>query len=320
MDSGHESTGMGISSDPQGSVVISIDAELGWGFHDYADPPEERLTAARSGWRFVANALERHGIPATWAVVGHLFHESCARSHDAHPAPAGWFPCQRPEWADRQDLLCAQDLVADLVDSPLDHDIGCHTYSHVEFGETTESVAAAELDRWRSVASAFDLEPRSFVFPRNNVGHRSVLAENGVDVYRGPQPGRRMDALEKLVTTTVGTGRPPLVTPTIDEYGLVDVPGSLFCYSFEGTLRDVVTSVTDDPVAELARRGVDAAAREGGVFHLWLHPNNVADPAQCRRLDGILAYIADNRDSVRIETMSEVATRIRAEHDHTATV
>jgi peptidoglycan/xylan/chitin deacetylase (PgdA/CDA1 family) len=49
--------------------VISVDAELGWGFHDI-DPPTSRVEAARTGWKRLAGLFNEYDVPATWAVVG----------------------------------------------------------------------------------------------------------------------------------------------------------------------------------------------------------------------------------------------------------
>ena len=42
-----------------GAVVISIDAELGWGFHDYPaeERPTDRIERSRWGWTQLAETL-----------------------------------------------------------------------------------------------------------------------------------------------------------------------------------------------------------------------------------------------------------------------
>ncbi|MFB6240348.1 MAG: hypothetical protein ABEJ46_02080, partial [Gemmatimonadota bacterium] len=45
----------------------------------------------------------------------------------------------------------------------------------------------------RAVAEDWGLSLSSFVFPRNNLGHREVLAEHGFDCYRGRAPDRWYD-------------------------------------------------------------------------------------------------------------------------------
>lgn len=294
-----------------GSVVISVDAELGWGFHDVS-VPTERLEAARVGWKRLAGLCSEYHIPATWAIVGHLFLEECDGRHADHPRSPEWFAREREAWADRPSLRFGPHLIADVANDPVGHEIGCHTFSHVLFGdpETTKEVARAELEASLAAARETDHSLRSFVFPRNSVGHRDVLAEYDFDCYRGAAPVRRTP-LEKLRTALLGEHDPTLVTPTIDEYGLVDVPASLYLFSFEGRTRQLVTRLFEDPVVTHAKRGIDRAARTDGVFHMWLHPNNLVGRPEIARMRKIFEHLDRRRDEVRIETMGEVASRVR---------
>ena len=296
-----------------GSVVISVDAELGWGFHD-VEPPTERLESARVGWKRLAGLCSEYEIPATWAVVGHLFLRDCDGRHADHPRGPHWFRAERDAWADRPSLRYGPNLIADVASDPVGHEIGCHTFSHVLFGSegTTADTARAEIEACLAATRATDLSLQSFVFPRNCVGHRDVLAEYGFGCYRGAAPSEQTP-LGKLTAATVGDPEPSLVTPTIDEYGLVDIPASLYLFSFEGRPRRLVTKLFADPIVEHARRGIDAAARQDGVFHVWLHPNNLLGRPEIARMRAIFDYLDRRRDEVRIETMGQVASRVRDE-------
>jgi len=296
-----------------GSVVISIDAELGWGFHDVA-VPTERLEAARVGWKRLAGLCSEYGIPATWAVVGHLLLDDCDSRHLDHPRGPEWFRCEREAWADRPSLRYGPHLVADVASDPVGHEIGCHTFSHVLMGAagTTETTARAEIEACLEATRETEYSLRSFVFPRNSVGHRAVLSEYGFDCYRGAAP-ENPTPFRKLREATVGEPSPRLVEPTIDEHGLVDVPASLYLFSFEGRPRRLLTTVFEDPVVQYARRGIDAAAQEDGVFHMWLHPNNLIGRPELARTRAIFEYIDSRRDELEIETMGEVATRVERE-------
>ncbi|MFC7139034.1 polysaccharide deacetylase family protein [Halosimplex aquaticum] len=304
-----------------GSVVVSVDAELGWGFVDYDSPPESRVESGRSGWRTLCRLFDAYDVPATWAVVGHLFHEACDGRHPDHPAGPEWFAPEREQWADRPDLTCGPELIERVRESGPDHEIGSHTYSHVLFGDdqTTGDVAAAELARSRAVADEQGIDLRSLVFPRNELGHRDKLAEHGFDAYRGGRPTPRRTLPEKLKTVAFGSGHPPVVTPATDEYGLVNIPASLYLYSFEGPALRATKPFVGDPIVELVERGLDAAAESEGVLHLWLHPNNLVGEPQVRRIEGVLRAIDAHRDEVPVETMAAVAARARAEPKTVAT-
>lgn len=296
-----------------GSVVLSVDAELAWGFIDHDTPPTDRVERGREGWRALSRLCEAYDVPATWAVVGHLLQGDCDGGHADHPIGPGWFARERNEWADRSDLTRGPELVERLQASPVDHDIGSHTYGHVEFGApgTTRAMAAAELERSRALMDEWGIDGRSFVFPRNNVGHLDLLTDYGFEVYRGRRPVERRSLPGKLKTVALGDGRPPLVRPTVDEHGLVNLPASLFLYSFQGHALRATKPVLGDPVVELVERGLDAAADGEGVLHLWLHPNNLVDDATLDRIEAVLRAIDERRDAVPVETMAEVAARRR---------
>ncbi|QLD87135.1 polysaccharide deacetylase family protein [Natronomonas halophila] len=298
-----------------GSVVFSIDAELGWGFHDYSNPPTDRIESARPGWKTLLEIFETYNVPATWAVVGHLLLEDCNGIHADHPAVDGWFARERGAWRDRRDLRFGPDLVEAIAEADAGHEIGCHSFSHVLFDDprTTRDIARAELETAIEVARTFDIEYESFVFPRNAVGHRELLAETGFSCYRGaadPPESRLRRPLEKLLAT-IDPQRVELVEPTVDKHGLVDVPPSLFCFRFEGMPRAVVETLAEDPIVRQAKHAIDRASRTDGVFHAWLHPNNLQAERDARRMESIIAYAAEKQatSDLRIETMADVAER-----------
>ncbi len=295
-----------------GSVVISLDAELGWGFHDLDSPPTHRVEAGRRGWQAMLDSLAEYDVPATWAVVGHLMLESCDGEHDDHPASPGWFERERTEWSDRPDLRFGRDLVEGILESETDHEFASHSFSHVLFGDPdmSRTLAQAEISRSVDLANEWDLSVDSFVYPRNDVGYRDVLAEYGITAYRGRSP--TPDGARGVVDS-VFKDESLVVEPSIDEYGLVNVPASMFCFGFEGSARMIAESVWADPMVVVARQGIDEAVREDGVFHLWLHPNNLTHERDDRRMRAILEYIDQRRreTDLTVETMSDVARRFR---------
>jgi hypothetical protein len=60
---------------------------------------------------------------------------------------------------------------------------------------------------------------------------------------------------------------------------------------------------------ERVRRGIDAAARHRGIFHLYLHPGNLAESPQAfPTFEAIIEQLVRSRDAgdVEILTMSQV--------------
>lgn len=295
-----------------GAVVLSLDAELAWGFHDLDPMPTERVEVARNGWWECLSLFDEFGIPATWSIVGNVFLDGTRMSSDGgvvtqangpETAPKNWF---------------GPDLIRAVQNAEVGHEIGCHTFLHLEFGDatTTRQAAAAELRESVRVANEWNIDFDSFVFPRNNVGHRELLAEFDFRCYRGTAPtlryeGHAFEPLAKLVSMSVGRNPPPLVTPRIDEFGLVNVPASLFLFSLVGLPNRILSEINADPVVQTAKRGIDAAASSGGILHLWLHPNNLTDAAAIGRMRAICDYLAKTAEETSLEilTMREVAER-----------
>lgn len=302
-----------MGESPGGSLVLSIDAELGWGFHDRPSPPMERLDAARDGWRTLARLTDEYDVPATWAVVGHLLLEDCDGRHDDHPTPPDWFARERSDWQDRPDLRFANDLVADLLAADVDHDVGCHTFSHVIFDDDRmgREVIEAELTASIEQGREYGLEYDSFVFPRNAVGYRDLLAEYGFRVYR-PRRGQSQQLRRRLgkLQAVANPGRNDLVEPSVDEYGLVALPPSMYLFGFQGKLRRMLDSIWIDPVVRQVTAGIDRAVAENGIFHGWLHPSDFLTDRDVARMRAIFDHVDRRRaDGLTVETMADVARR-----------
>lgn len=303
-----------------GSIVISTDAELCWGVHDLASPPLERFSHMREGWRTLLELSEEYEVPMTWAVVGHLLLDDCDGEHGDLPTPDGWFDHERGPNAWPRSIRFGGDLVEDVLYSSVAHEIGGHSFSHVPFGAdwTDEQLARAELRAFEDAADRWGLAPTSFVFPRNGIGHREVLTEFGYECYRGRRPWEPDSSLRERVMrvatkSTLIRGSVPLEEPSLDEYGLLNVPASMYLFDFEGIPRRLLGSVREDPVVVRAKRGIDAAATEDGLFHMWLHPNDLVTPRDEDRVESIFRYVDHVRDStsLTVETMGDVAEAAR---------
>ncbi len=300
-----------------GRVVLSIDAELAWGFHDLQEPPADRLRDPRAAWRRLVELLEEFSIPATWAVVGHLMLEEGNGDHADHPlAGSGWFDADPECDATAAGHWYGPDLVEEVRSAAADHEIGCHAFSHVVFDRDRidESTATAEVRRCVELADEWDLSLESFVFPRNVVGFREVLARHGFRAYRGNTPSRWYDdsaayPLAKVADFAVSDSPPPIVSPKIDEHGLVDVPASLCLFSFERGAPVLEPVIGDHPVVRQAKLAIDEVADGDGIAHFWLHPNDLVHESDYDRLREVLAYVATRRDEGRltVETIGDVA-------------
>lgn len=294
-----------------GAVVISLDAELAWGYHDKPEAPP-RIANAQEGWQAAVALLDTYNIPATWAIVGHLFLSECDGEHADHPLGSDWFSCT-PGQRTAADDWRAPHLIDAILESSPNHEIGSHTFSHGLLGDASPAVADAELRLTAEAAQEHGLNIESHVYPRNRVGNQEFLDANGYTCYRGTNPTwysqHPLRTILKLLDWSPLGSAPPLVEPTIDEHGLVNVPASQYLYSFEGRPRELAAKIGYDPALAVAKRGVDKAAASDGIFHVWLHPHNLLQPGGHERFEKFLAHLDHRRTRTDLEvlTMGEVA-------------
>jgi peptidoglycan/xylan/chitin deacetylase (PgdA/CDA1 family) len=177
------------------TVVISLDLELAWGSFDVAYGGE-LLARARwthdTGVPILLDIFSRHGLSATWAMVGLAMQDRLPRigPHEevvsaTHHKP--WFAyvprdadeSTAPEWFGRTLL----DRIR--ATSP-PQEVGFHSLSHVVFGDpgTGPRRARQEFDGCRAIARRLGFPGTSFVFPRNSVHFLDELRAAGFRCYR----------------------------------------------------------------------------------------------------------------------------------------
>lgn len=297
------------------TVVVSFDVELLWGIAHTADDPAPLMQdpqRCRGSFRLLLDLLEKYGVPATWAFVGHLFLGGCERkSGVAHPDlprfKEDWFACDPCSDIKRNPLWYGRDILEDVLASRIRHEIGYHSFSHVVFSDCSRQVAEGEVAAGVSLARGLGLDLKSFVFPHDGIGHLDVLKEYGFKVYRGrtakrgrlgqPAPIRKLNsAVDKLLVRPV---RPRCVG------GIWELPSSMqFCD----------TGIYRHTLLFRAKTGIEMAIRRGLVFHVWLHPENLVRYAfLAEHLRTLLAFVAAKRDAgqVHVATMSGLLGGVR---------
>lgn len=214
-----------------GALVISVDFEMAWAWR-YAklsgDPLEAAHYFSQATRRNVPRILEicdRYDVPMTWATVGHLFLNGCERvdgiAHSEMPRVEhhenDWWRFESEDWYDHDpcsslehgDDWYAPDLIDVITSARAGHEIGCHTFSHIDCSPSTCSfeVFQAEVLRCIELAEERGIRLRSFVFPGHFEGHISRLPELGFDACRIDRrnalslPAKNEHGLWELVST-----------------------------------------------------------------------------------------------------------------------
>jgi peptidoglycan/xylan/chitin deacetylase (PgdA/CDA1 family) len=311
----------------QPTFALTFDTELMWGSFDRMSVErfQQRYPDIRATIRAILDQLDEFGIPATWAVIGHLFLERCepdasGRNHPellrpAHPWFDGdWLRDDPGTDRERAPLWYGTDILDAIQGAATPHEIGSHSFTHPIFGAPgmTADVARSELAACVRVAAERGITLRSFVFPRNREGFHEVLREFGFTAYRGVDRTWYGDyprmAARGAHFLDQGVGIAPRVSlPTERLPGLWDVPGSMLLLHRVGVRRWLSMQVR----VRKARSGLRRAIDQEAVFHLWTHPMNLAyEPeVMLSGLRAILRDVADLRDQglLRVATMAEIA-------------
>lgn len=183
-----------------GGVVISADFELGWAFR-YSKKnanPEKMAMQARENFPFLLKLFDEYNIPITWATVGHLFLDKCKKGdhdwmmripHFENPwnfLHGDWY--DHDPYANAVDAPCwyAPDLIEKILSAKASHEIGCHTFSHINFSDKIcpPGVADDEIKACVDIAKKWGLQLNSIVFPGGTYGNIDVIKRYGFKVYR----------------------------------------------------------------------------------------------------------------------------------------
>lgn len=286
--------------------IVSLDLELGWGFLSH--PQHKALSLlrsepqkARGTTNLLLRLFERYDIPATWAVVGHLFLDPDRKEELIHKEmpqfKEGWIDWGYYCALDNDSLYYGNEIVERILTSPVKHEIGLHSFFHVPFHQCSRKVAEIEVELGTKLVKRFGVKPISFVFPGNHVGNLDVLRNYGFQIYRGRNAGyydegqylpiRKLNsAIDKLIA--------PPVLPTWKD-GIWELPSSTyFC--------DPRFPFTLLPRAKL---GLNRAIRAREVFHIFLHPwDLLLHEPLAKDLESFLALVANKRDGGKLQVMT----------------
>jgi peptidoglycan/xylan/chitin deacetylase (PgdA/CDA1 family) len=255
---------MKFPSGQKGGFIISADFEMAWAWR-YTKTGAKYLDKARterSNFPKIIDLFDKYNIPITFATVGHLFLESCEKEDHDWMARiphfddhwkfnnGDWFdhdPCSNykkdPEWY-------APDLIQMIINARPNHEIGTHTFTHIDFTykNCPPMVANDEIKACIEAAKPFDIQIKSLVFPGGTWGNIEALKKHGIEIYRNnlnydlAYPWR--DSLGLLVTNSSGSLEHDL------EYGWTS---KYFINRIKNT--------------------IDKAIKTNTIAHFWFHPS-----------------------------------------------
>jgi len=287
----------------EAACCISADFEMGWGWRSLGLQGATSMgECERRHVPLILSLLEEYSIPITWATVGHLFLESCTCSNDgrAHadmPRPltdgtwsGDWYwpdPCSNVQKA---PAWYGPDLIQQIVDSRVGHEVGTHSFSHINFQAPYSSpeVVERELEACADAMRPFAVRPRTLIFPRHQAefSFLDLFANAGINVvrHRDNEKGVRLSYPERTLSGV---------------------------YKIYESMNLRIAKRYD--YLEKAKIFVKKAMKRRAVYSLWFHPS---DPTEWfdPQLREILHYLDTERRSGRlwIATMQELAAYCEA--------
>lgn len=300
-----------------GLFILSLDTEIAWG--TYGTKNLSRASGCFNTYRDyfprLIALLDQYAIPATWAVVGHLFLDHCdghpdipQPHYDWMPAPDSYRdPCTDIE---RAPWYYGTDIIEQIRAARMPHEIGTHTFTHVIAADPAVSPAMwdAQLRKCAELHAQHGLPMESLVYPRNQIAYTDHLSEYGIIAFRGNECRWYHDLPRFWKRLCHITDRALAFTPPTYNLShlkvndrLVDLPSSQFLMNYDGVRR----LIPDSARVRQARLGIERAVRRGELFHLWFHPFNLGvNPRMFKVLEQILKLVAQHREAGEMQVMT----------------
>lgn len=310
---------MSMLSGQRALFVVSIDLEMSWGAIHHGRPHAtvpyslERETVSQ-----VLHLMEKYRISGTWAIVGHLFLSHCLLVDGIkHPEitrpsyrwhPADWYDLDPVSELDNEPTWYGPDLVDAIRGCSTHQEVASHSFGHIIAGDPgcDRDAFRTDLEECARAAEAAGVELRSFVYPRNSIGHLDVLEEAGFIAFRGHSPdplqdvpaGRRhlLRLLDKL-----SPGASTAIRPRW-EGDLVNIPQTYFFDPGSDTADRMGTTAW----SWLVQRRLRQAIRFGSLFHVWFHPHTLAARQEraMKALDHLFRQARHEIEAGRLENLT----------------
>jgi hypothetical protein len=288
-----------------GGLIISVDFELAWAFRyskKYSDPllvASQLSQKTRLNFATLLFLAEENKIPYSWATVGHLFLESCKPGdhnwmnripyfNDHWKYIKGdWFEHDPSTSYQENENWYAPDLIKLILASNINHELGCHTFSHIDFSDKNcpSLVAEDEIVACINAMAPYGIRPKSMVFPGGTYGNIAVLKKYGFNIYR-----RNVEY--------------DIAYPYRDKFGLLVSPTSA---CFDKTYDDWTPNYT----LKRFKKYIDKAILTNTISHFWFHPS--IDQWTINNLFPELFYFFDQqrqKGNLWIGTMGEISDYI----------
>lgn len=286
-----------------GTFIISLDFELQWGIFDVVtiDDYRENLENSRIALNKIVEISDQNNIRLTIATVGFLFAKNKEELKPYLPkiTPAytnselNPYPELKKIGHNEHDPLFyfAQSSIKDIVKNDA-HEICTHTFSHYYCAAAGQNIEEFEADliAAKRIGGLVGVEPKSIVFPRNQVNKKylKICNKHGISSYRGTEksfayretsnsnniiikalPNSIIRAFRLLDSYINIFGHSTYDTNLINKTNCIDLPSSRFFRPYNKTF-----SAFETLKIKRIKKAMTYAAKNNELYHLWWHPHN----------------------------------------------
>jgi peptidoglycan/xylan/chitin deacetylase (PgdA/CDA1 family) len=289
----------------KGGLILTADFEMSWA-HRYSKQTNNYLNLGKQERKNVPRIielLEYYNIPITWATVGHLFLDKCKKGDHDNMERIPYFDDHwkfiEGDWFDHDPYSdykkdgewYAPDLIEKIIHSSVHHEIGCHTFSHIDcsYKNCPPKVLDDELYACSEAAKKYGLTLSSIVFPGGTAGNFEILKKHDFNIYR------------KNIKIK-------LAYPFFDEHGLLITPSS-------GSVGDETLGWNKDYLSFRYKKYLEKAIKTNTIVHFWFHPS-MNEWSLNESFPELLKIAAEyrNQGDLWIGTMGSIATHIHEQN------
>ena len=246
---------------------------------DYTHDPlliNENLIAA---YTEIINTLKDYNLPATFAFVGAFtmlqdyFTRNWLPRLQNSPDHSIWLKKLFLDLdSGKESGWFCHELIKIVLAGNVAHEICSHGFTHLPWVSAHQKSLLLEIEGILDWSNLYNLEPKTFIFPRNMIEKTKFLDRMGILGYRdkprvvktGGKTGKLLNLINEFnlnaKSQTIDTG---LNHP-------VAIPGNFMLNWRSGTRKLVPIHLT----TQRFKNALEHAQRTGGVVHLWSHPHN----------------------------------------------
>ena len=285
--------------------LLSLDTEFIWGPTTIKDSNylQNKGIEIRKIISALLNLFEKYRIQVTWAVVGHLFLDSCEnkkcltwKNMNVYGYNRDWYQDPYTD-IDKNPLYYGKDIVREILSNSQNHEIGYHSFSHPLFSEISKEMAKDEIKEAKKIEKEWDISFKSFVFPCNEIAHINLLKENGYIIYRG-RTAAKHNLSPNLISRKIMSGIKKIIAHPVEPRWMDGI------WEIQSSMQFCDQQIPQSPLIR-ARSGLKKTIKTKKVFHVFLHPWNLLMYKRLEAdLEKFLKYVSKKRTEGKIEIMT----------------